>query len=92
MTFVKAEDGERISAIDGTGRTVAYIEKQRLGTHGYWKGYLHYTFCEKLEKLIWAGVDERMIYPDKPYEPLKSWTAAPPWFPSVKEFKAYYSE
>ena len=92
MTFTKTEDGEKILAIDSTGRTVAYIEKDRFGSHGHWKGYLHYIFCEKLGKLIWAGVDEYMIYPDRPHESWKSWTEAPPWFPNVKEFKTYYSE
>lgn len=90
MTFEKAGP-DRINAVDDSGTVIAYIEKQRMGTHGHWHGYLHYLFCDPLNKIIWAGEDENTVYPDRPHIPWKSWTEAPTWFANVKEFKAYYS-
>lgn len=90
MTFVKSENGERVSAIDATGKTVAYIEKNRFGTHGHWHGWKHYPWCEPLGKCIWACVAEDIVFSDRAYKPFVYWTDKPSWFANIKEFKDYY--
>lgn len=84
------KDGDIVRAISTEGAVLGYIKKDRFGTHGHWRGYLHYVLCKENNKLIWAGINEREIFPDRPYTPWKSWTDAPTWFANVKEFKEYY--
>ena len=90
MKFVKSADGETVSAIDATGKTVAYIKKNRFGTHGHWHGWKHYTWCESQGKCVWCAIDEDVIFPDRPHVAWKAWTDAPPCFSNIKEFKAYW--
>lgn len=91
MRFEKTADGERINVIDDDGTIIAYAEKQRFGTHGHWRGYLHYLFCDRVGKIIWAGEQSKSIYPEKPVNNCwENWTDAPPVFLNVKEIKAYY--
>ena len=89
MTYEK--DGDFVRAIDSNGTVIGYIKRQRHGTHGHWRGYLHYVPCKDRDnRMIWAGIEENYIYPDRPHVEWKSWTEAPSWFSNVKEFKAYY--
>lgn len=90
MKFVKSDDGERISVISDDGDVIAYIEKERFGIHGNWRGWRHCVFCDRLGKIIWVGVDETVVYPERVHVPWKSWSDLPPWFSNVKEFKAFY--
>lgn len=92
MKFIKSKNGERVTAVSESGETIAYIEKYRFGTHGHWHGWHHYVFCERVNKHIWAGVDESIIYPERPRVAWKNWTSAPEWFANVKAFKTFYLE
>lgn len=76
MTFDKR--GDRIYAINADGKTIAYIEKNRFGTHGHWRGWNHYVYDNSKGDFLWAGV----------YEILSD--LVPCIFMSIKEFKAYY--
>ena len=87
MKYIK--DGDRVSAINENGDLVAYIEKDRFGTHGHWHGYKHFVFCEKLNEFIWAAVPKFVVYPGEPASDYESWTEEPPHFSSVRSFKEY---
>ena len=90
MTFVKSPDGEQVSAVNSDGRTVGFIRKNRMGTHGHWHGWRHYTWCEQMGECIWACLNASDVFKDRPYVPYEYWTDAPPCFSNVKEFKEYY--
>ena len=78
------KDGEKIFVVDESGTEKAYIEKYYFGTHGHYRGYTHFVFSETAGRFLWAGVTE---YNNGEFKP---WTAAPAYFPNLKEFKTYY--
>ena len=91
MKFMKSEDGETVSAIDENGNVVAYIKKNRFGTHGHWHGWDHFLFCDSLEKWIWAGVARHVAFQNRGIDnPWDKWTEAPVIFSNIKEFKLYH--
>lgn len=74
MRVVK--DGERYYAENNDGKRVAYIEKNYIGTHGYWRGWEHYVWSDKGNCFNTAFFldGERVI------------------FSSMKEFEKHYME
>ena len=89
ITFIKSDDGERISAIKD-GVEIAYIKKNRFGTHGHWRGWEHYVRyegdgkCHRVNML--SSVVTGVIDKDNPF---KTWSDEPPLFSEIKSFKAY---
>ena len=61
---------------------IAYIEKNRMGTHGHWRGYTHYMYHEG--RFLWAGAD--IVIGGK----MRPWTDAPWVFRNIREVKDYY--
>lgn len=93
MRFVKSPDGETVSAVDESGKVVAYIKKNRFGTHGHWHGWMHYPWCEPLGKCVWAGVSVTSVYPErKETRPWEHWTDEVCCFGNIKEFKERYQK
>ena len=93
MRFIKSKDGEQISAFNDSNELVAYIRKNRMGTHGHWNGWRHYLYCDYLNQYIWAGVNCTAVYPGwngSGYGFLDHWTNAPTCFSNITEFKNYY--
>lgn len=88
MIFNKIEDG--YEAITSSGKKVAYIKKQYIGTHGHWVGYKHYFFCDAINDFVWAGVRHMMVD--------GKWVEAESVFPfpvpavfnNIKDFKSFY--
>lgn len=94
MKFIKSADGERISAVNDLGLVVAYIEKNRFGTHGHWRGWMHYKYCYYLNRCVRCDVWHKMVYPswDSGYGYFGSWTDDQNYFGNIQEFKDYYKE
>ena len=74
------KETDRIYVIDDSGNEIAMAEKQYMGTHGHWRGYLHYV--KENGKWVWCGTDR--MFCSIPEE-------VPAWFGSVKEIKRYYN-
>ena len=77
MKLIRSEDGERAYISNNNGIVIAMVEKQKMGTHGHWRGWTHYRLCET------TGCMKIVDFFD---------TDIPFCFANLKEFKAYYAE
>lgn len=92
MKFIKSDDGERVYAVNSTGITVAYIEKNRMGTHGHWHGWMHYKYCYYHNRFIRTDVFCKTVFPgwDRGFGYFDSWSSDRTCFTNIKEFKEHY--
>ena len=92
MKIVK--NGEIYSAVNDGEKVVAYIEKNRFGTHGHWRGWNHLVFSDKRNDYVYAermNMDNGLRWWDDP-SCVDSDQYIPVHFCNVKEFKEYYEK
>lgn len=94
MKFIKSEDGEKVFAVNDHGEVIAFIEKDRFGTHGHWRGWKHFKYCYYTNSLVWCGVFCGVIFPSwkSGYGIFDKWTSDPSGFANIKEFKEHYTK
>ena len=88
IELIRADAGAANPA-DETGRIVACAEKEYMGTHGHYRGFSHYIYCEKHGRLRWTGEMEPVAKPDG-RRALRPWTDEPLMFRTLREFKKHY--
>lgn len=94
MMFIKSQDGETISAVNSKGMVIAYIRKNRFGTHGHWRGWEHYKYCYYTNRFLRTDVMYQMVYPSwtSGFGYFGSWSPDPMIFRSIQDFKDHYKE
>lgn len=90
MNRLVKNGNDRYDIINETGAIIACIVKDYMGTHGHWRGYQHHVFCEKLGKMLWAGVTASFVYPEAKRDPWLRWTDEPQYFGNLKEVREHY--
>ena len=81
MKIIK--NGETYSAVNDDGKVVAFIVKNCFGTHGHWRGWEHYVYCDEKNAFYTAECINNCFNPAE---------EIPCIFCNIKEFKEYYEK